>query len=133
MRGQKGKPASTREVVCGDKQAEPENSSSKVPPQIDSPPFPVPVGSPPCIINPFIFRWNKVPSYWPAAHNAMKLKADFGTTSHAISILMSVSFRLMAISNVPSLQATSRLTTKGRQECDAHEEQARGGDNSIYC
>lgn len=41
-------------------------------PQILCPPFPVPVGSPPWIINPRIFLWNRVPLYCPEAQRAKK-------------------------------------------------------------
>lgn len=37
------------------------NSSSNFRPHIDCPPFPVPVGSPVCTINPFMLRWNNEP------------------------------------------------------------------------
>ena len=39
-----------------------ENSSSKLSPYMDSPPIPVPVGSPPWIIKSLIIRWKMTPS-----------------------------------------------------------------------
>ena len=41
--------------------------------------------SPPCIMNPRMFRWNIVPLYFPAAASARKLKAVRGHVSQKIS------------------------------------------------
>jgi hypothetical protein len=38
------------------------NSSANLVPQMEEPPLPEPVGSPPWIMKPLMFRWNTVPS-----------------------------------------------------------------------
>src|SRR5215469_3781447 len=46
-------------------------------------------GAPVCMMNDFMIRWTGVPSYWPEAHKARKLRAVFGTASQNISSLIS--------------------------------------------
>lgn len=54
------------------------NSSLKSPPQMDSPPVPVPVGSPVCTINPLITRWNICPLKYPFLLCTQKFSTVFG-------------------------------------------------------
>mmetsp|Transcript_24043 Transcript_24043/g.74131 ORF Transcript_24043/g.74131 Transcript_24043/m.74131 type:complete len:221 (+) Transcript_24043:55-717(+) len=57
------------------------NSSGNMPPQIDAPPLPVPVGSPVWTMNPGSSRWKRHPSYFPDAHSARKLNEQRGAVS----------------------------------------------------
>ena len=61
------------------------NSSAKGWPQMELPPVPVPVGSPPCTMKFLISRWNTVPSYLPCAHRPKKFSAVRGTRSQCTS------------------------------------------------
>lgn len=48
------------------------NSSLNLPPQMDEPPRPVPVGSPPWIMKPLMIRWKITLSYLPVAARVAK-------------------------------------------------------------